>query len=83
MTERVLSLGLRALLAVIGAVALGAGLVVGVTELRVAYLGSPLVPTLGVALICGAIVVGGVTLLRGAIRGRIAFRHPRGRSHRR
>jgi len=79
MTERVLGPGFRVLLGVVGAAALGAGVIVGATELRVAYLGSPLLPTLAAALVCGAVAVGGAALLRGAIRGRIAVRRNRPR----
>jgi len=79
MTERALGPGLRLLLGLLGAVALGAGLLVGATELRVAYLGSPLLPTLAAALVCGVVALGGVRLLRGAIRGRIVVRRTRQR----
>ena len=71
--------GLRALLGVIGTAALGSGVVVTATELRLAYLGSPLVPTLLAALVAGLAALGGGLVLRGAIRGRIAVRDPRGR----
>ena len=75
--ERALGPGLRVLIGVIGAAAVGAGLLVGVTELRSAYLGSPLAPTLLAAVVAGFVVVGGVVLVRGALRGRIAVRRPR------
>jgi hypothetical protein len=78
MTERMLGPGLRLLLGALGAVALGAGALIGTMQLRAAYLGSPLLPTLAVALVCGTAAVGGVSLLRGALRGRIAVRRPRG-----
>ena len=65
------------LIGVIGAAAVGAGFVVGATELRSAYLGSPLAPTLLAAVVAGFVAAGGVVLLRGALRGRIAVRTPR------
>lgn len=80
MTERVLGPGFRALLGVIGAVALGAGVAVGGTALRVAYRGAPLLPALTAAAFCGLVALGGATLLRGALRGRIAVRRTRPRS---
>ena len=77
MAERALGSGRRVLIGVIGAAAVGAGCVVGVTELRSAYLGSPLAPTLLPAVFAGFVAVGGVLLVRGALRGRIAVRRPR------
>jgi len=80
--QRITSLGpgLRVLLAVIGTAALGSGIIVAATELRYAYGGSPLVPTLLASGAAGLAALGGVLLLRGAIRGRIAVRDPRGRT---
>ena len=77
MVERALGPGFRMLIGVIGAAAVVAGLLVGVTELRSAYLGSPLAPTLLAAAVAGFVVVGGATLIRGALRGRITVRRPR------
>ena len=77
MAERTLGFGLRVLIGVIGAAAVGAGFVVAVTELRSAYLGSPLAPTLLAVVVAGVVAVGGVVLIRGALRGRIAVRKPR------
>jgi hypothetical protein len=71
--------GLRVLLGVIGTAALGSGAVVTATELRSAYLGSPLVPTLLASLVAGFAALGGGLILRGAIRGQIAVRDPRNR----
>jgi hypothetical protein len=65
------------LLAIIGAAALGAGLAVSATELRLIYLGSPLLPTSMAALVAGLAAIGGGLLIRGAMRGRIAVRTPR------
>ena len=71
--------GLRVLLGIIGTAALGSGVVVTATELRSAYGGAPLVPTVLAALVAGLAALGGGLILRGAIRGRIAVRDPRGR----
>jgi len=65
---------MRLLLGVLGAAALGAAIVVGATELRVAYLGAPLAPALAVTAVCVVVALGGAALLRGAARGRIAVR---------
>ena len=82
MPLRITNLGpvLRVLLGVIGTAALGSGVVVTATELRLAYLGSPLLPTLLAALVAGLAALGGGLVLRGAIQGRIAVRDPRGRT---
>jgi len=77
MAERVLPSGLRVLVGLIGAAALGAGFVVAATELRYAYLGSPLLPTLLASVVASVVALGGAVLLRGAVRGRIAVRSPR------
>ena len=76
-TERALGWGLRALLGVVGAAALVAGLLVVATELRVLYLGAPLLPGIVAALACAVVATGGAALLRGAIRGRIMVRRTR------
>ena len=80
MTERALGVGFRILLGVLGAVALGAGLVVGARWLGGAFRGAPRLPALAVALACGVIALGGARLLRGALRGRITVRRTRFRS---
>ena len=77
MVERRLGSGLHVLIGVIGAVALGAGLIVGVSELRYAYLGSPALLTLLASLVAAVVALGGAVLLRGAWRGRITVRSPR------
>ena len=78
MHERSLGPGMRLLLGVIGATALGAGVAVGATELCVAYLGAPLVPALAVALVRAVVAVVRARVLLGAARGRIAVRRPAG-----
>ena len=80
MTERALGLGMRLLLGLLGAVALCVGLLIGATELRVAYLGAPLLPALAIAVVCGVVALGGARMLRGAIRGRITVRRNRRQS---
>jgi len=71
--ERPLGVGLRLLLGLLGAVALGAGLLVGATEVR-SHLGSWGFASVLITVVCAVVALGGVTLLRGAIRGRIAVR---------
>lgn len=83
MTERELGRGLRALLAVVGAAALVAGLIVGFRQLGALYGGAPLLPALATVVACGAIVVGGASLLRGAACGRIVVRRTSHRGRRR
>jgi hypothetical protein len=65
------------LLGIIGTAAFGSGIIVAATEVRSAYLGSPLVPTLFASLVAALAALGGGLLLRGAVRGRIAVRDPR------
>jgi hypothetical protein len=81
MSQRTADLGpgLRVLLAIIGTAALGSGILIAATELRLAYRGSPVVPTLFALLVAGLAALGGGLLIRGAIRGRIAVRDPRDR----
>ena len=67
---------MRALLAVIGAAALGAGLLVAAAELRAASRGAPVAPALAATAVCAVVMLGGAALLRGALRGRIAVRRP-------
>jgi F0F1-type ATP synthase membrane subunit c/vacuolar-type H+-ATPase subunit K len=71
--------GLRVLLAIIGTAALGSGIIIAATELRLAYRGSPVVPALFASLVAGLAALGGGLLIRGAVRGRIAVRDPRDR----
>jgi len=80
MRELALNSGLRVLLGVIGAVAICAGLAVGVEQLRSATRVASGWPSgIVVALVCVLIVLGGVRVLLGAWRGRIAVRDPAGR----
>ena len=80
MSQRTANLGpgLRVLLGIIGTAALGSGIVVAATELRSAYLGSPLLPTLLASLVAGIAALGGALILHGAVRGRVTVRDPRG-----
>ena len=67
---------MRMLLGLLGAIAFGAGVVIGVTELHLMRGGSPAAPALLVAGICALVAVGGAALVRGAVRGRITVRRP-------
>jgi len=77
MPEQNLNAGLRLLLGVLGAVAVGSGGVVGATEVRIAAKFWPDWPAAAVAAFCGVVIWGGVILLRGAASGRIAVRRTR------
>ena len=79
MTERVLGIGLRLLLGVIGVTAVSMAFAVGTTQIGRADRGASLPIALVVALLCGVVAIGGVLLLRGAWRGRIAVRRPSAR----
>ena len=79
MRELALNSGLRVLLGVIGGVAVCAGLAVGAEQLRSAMRDASAWPSGIVALVCAVIVFGGVRVLQGAWRGRIAVRDPAGR----
>ncbi|HEY2163141.1 MAG TPA: hypothetical protein VGH04_04085 [Gemmatimonadaceae bacterium] len=76
-SERPIGLVLRVLLAVIGLSALAAAFVVGVAQLRstTTTVSWPLTALLGCS--CVVIAIGGVLLIRGAVRGRIRFRRIR------
>ena len=82
MRQVTLNVGLRILLGVFGAAAVIAGVAVGGVELRSAVRTPPNWPAIVVALFCVAIVAGGVVLLQGVWRGRIAVRDPAGRAFR-
>jgi len=80
MRELTLTSGLRVFLGTIGVVAAGAGLAVGVAQLRSATRGASTWSSgILVALVCAVIVLGGMRVLQGAWRGRIAVRDPAGR----
>ena len=80
MRELALNSGLRVLLGVIGGVGVCAGLAVGVEQLRSATRDASRWPFgIAVALVCVVIVLGGMRVLAGAWRGRIAVRDPAGR----
>jgi hypothetical protein len=75
--ERSIGLVLRLLLAVIGLAALVAAGIVGVAQLRSATQDSPPLPALALGCFCVAVAIGGVLLVRGAVRGHIRFRRIR------
>jgi hypothetical protein len=77
MPELTLGVGLRLLLGLIGAVAVGAGVVIAATEIRIAFKFWPYWPAVAAAVFCVIVVVGGVILLRGAVRGHIIVRRTR------
>jgi len=79
--QRITSLGpgLRALLAIVGAAAIGSALIVATAQIRSANLGSAPVRTTLALLVSAVVAIGGALLLRGAVQGRIAVRDPRGR----
>ncbi len=74
MPERALGLAMRLLLGVVGVAAVLAGLAVAATEIRWLGRGSPAVPTLLVTAVAAVVMLGGLHLLRGALRGRIVVR---------
>ena len=76
MRERVLGSAMRVFLGLLGAVALGAGVVVSMIELRALGGSAPVVPAVLCATMGGLGALGGLLLLRGAFRGRIAVRRP-------
>ena len=78
MRQAALGPGLRILLGVLGVASVVAGVAVGAAEAWRATHGSFWPAGLG-ALLCLVIICGGVLLLQGAWRGRIAVRDPAGR----
>ncbi|HEX7979993.1 MAG TPA: hypothetical protein VF461_15395 [Gemmatimonadaceae bacterium] len=81
MRELALGFALRILLGIIGAAAVIAGVAVGAFEMRHAVHGMPWTATV-LTLLSVVVVCGGVFLLHGAWRGRIAVRDPAGRASR-
>ena len=77
--EQTLGWGMRALIAVIGAAAFGAGLTVTATELQGLRRGAALLPSLLIMGVACLALLGGALLLRGAYRGRIEVRRTAGR----
>lgn len=67
-------LALRLLIGLLGSLLFAVGLLLTATELRLAYLGSPPLPTFAAAIVCLLVALGGAYLLRGAWRGRITLR---------
>jgi hypothetical protein len=59
----------RGLLVLLGGLAIAVGVALGVTELRWAMLGSPLIPTLIAALVCFVAAVAGLFLVVAAWGG--------------
>jgi hypothetical protein len=68
---------MRALVGTAGAGVLSLGILLALREVRSAIRGAPLAPALLVAAGCGLVAVGGASLLRSAVRGRIALRRIR------
>jgi hypothetical protein len=77
--DRHIGVGLRLLLGLLGAVAVGAGGAVGVTEFQTASKFWPNWPSITAAAFCFVVVLGGLLLLRGAVRGHIMVRRTRRR----
>jgi len=74
MPERALSAVMRLLLLIIGLVASLAGGGVAATEVVRLARGSPAVPTLAATVVAVLAMLGGLQLVRGALRGRIQVR---------
>jgi hypothetical protein len=70
---------MRVVAGMFGTAVLCLGLFLTATELQWARLGSPLVPTLLAAVVCALVALGGASLLRSAIQGRIRLRPTRRR----
>lgn len=79
MPDRQIGVGLRLLLGLIGAVAVGAGGAVGVNEIRTVSKFWPAWTSVAAAAFCLVVVWGGLLLLRGALSGHIWVRRPRWR----
>lgn len=77
MPDRQIDVGLRILLGLLGAVAVGAGGAVGVFEFRSESKFWSNWPSIAVAAFCIIVVWGGLLLLRGAASGHIWVRRPR------
>ena len=79
MTERRLTTPMRVITGLFGTAVLCLGLFVMATELQAANNGSPVVPAVLTAAMCALGALGGASLLRSAVRGRIALRPTRRR----
>jgi len=78
-TERRLTTPMRVITGLFGTAVLCLGLFVMATELQAANNGSPVVPAVLTAAMCALVALGGASLLRSAVRGRIALRPTRRR----
>ena len=74
MPERAIGSAMRVLLAIVGAAALLGGLAVAATQLRSLGRGSAVLPALPASAVAILVVLGGLHLVRGAVRGRIRVR---------
>ena len=79
MTERRLTTPMRVISGLLGTAGLGLGRFVMATQLQAANNGSPVVPAVLAAVVCAIVALGGASLLRSAVRGRIALRPTRRR----
>jgi hypothetical protein len=77
MPDRQIGVGLRVLLGLLGAVAVGAGGAASVFEFRSALKFWPNWPSIAVAAFRVIVVLGGLILLRGAASGHMWVRRPR------
>jgi hypothetical protein len=74
MPERPLNAAMRALLGVVGATSLVAGVAIAAVQLRSITRGAGLLSTLMIAAIAILVAASGAYIIRGAIRGRIVVR---------
>jgi hypothetical protein len=79
MTERRLGAGMRLLVGSSGAGVFALGVLLALREIRSAVHGAPPAPALIVAAGCGLAAIGGASLVRSAVQGRIALRRIRRR----
>jgi hypothetical protein len=80
MPERALGAVIRLLLLIVGLAASLAGVVVAATEMVRLARGSSAVPTLAATVVAVLAMLGGLQLVRGALRGRIQVRRTKFRS---
>jgi hypothetical protein len=67
---------MRILLGLLGAIAFVAGVPIAFMELAAFRRGDARLPSLLAGVVCVLAAVGGILLMRGAFRGRIAVRRP-------